>query len=167
MQHHFIILASLLALAACGKSEETITVKDDSGEAATAVATAAPDGKSNTTTIKADGVEMTMSQGGKVDFPGYAPQYPGSTIGGSTTSKSNDGKSSQTFELKTADKPADVMAFYKAKLIAGKRAIAMETSTPEGGMIMSDKDADGVGVVVNVEVKNDTTVATIISSKGY
>jgi hypothetical protein len=167
MQHGLKILASLLALAACGKSEETVTVQDEAGAEATAVATAAPEEQSSTATIKSDGVEMTMSQGGKVDFPAYAPQYPGSTIGGSTTSKSNDGKSSQTFELKTADKPADVMAFYKASLIAGKRAIAMESSTPEGGMIMCEEGADGVGVVVNVEVKNDMTVATIISSKGY
>jgi hypothetical protein len=161
MQHHVKILITLLALAACGKSEETITVKDEAGKEATAVI----DKETNTTTIKSDGVEMTMSQGGKVDFPAYAPQYPGSTIGGSTTSKSNDGKSSQTFEVITSDKPADVLAFYKAKLIAGKRPIAMETSTPEGGMIMSGNSADSV--MVTVEVKNDKTVATIISGKGY
>jgi hypothetical protein len=165
MHHSLKILASLLALAACGKSEKTITVKDEAGAEATAVATADADGKSSTTTIKSEGLEMTMSQGGKVDFPAYAPQYPGSTIGGSVTSASNDGKKSQSFELKTSDKPADVLAFYKAKLIAGKRPIAMETSTPEGGMIMSGGDADGV--VVTVENKNGITVATIISSKGY
>jgi hypothetical protein len=156
-----ILSASVLALAACGKSDEqTITVKDDDGSTATATV----DTKDEKVTIKTNEGNMTMELNGSAKFSNAAPQYPGSKITNSMQSRS-DGKSSNMVEMETNDSPADVLAFYRAKMTEAKRPIAGETTSPAGGMIMSGGDKDGL--MITVERKNDKTVALIIMSKGY
>jgi major membrane immunogen (membrane-anchored lipoprotein) len=182
MRHYLILSASLLALAACGKSDEqTITIKEDDGSTATAtigksdkqtITITGADGNTATATANGDKVtiksnegNMTIEQNGTAKFPDGAPQYPGSKIT-STMNSNGDGKNSNMVEIETNDQPADVLAFYKAKMIAAKRPIAGEvTTSPTSGMIMSGGDKDSL--MINVERKNDKTVAVIITSKGY
>jgi hypothetical protein len=161
MKATWIIVSSLLALAACGKSDEkTITLNDETG--ATATATVSTDeGKVNITTNNG---KFTMEQNGSAKFNDGAPQYPGSKIT-STMISNNDGKVGGMVAMETNDTPANVMAFYKAKMLAAKRVIAAETTTPEGGMIMSGTDADGL--VITVAREKDKTMVAIITGKGY
>jgi hypothetical protein len=163
MRHYLILSASLLALAACGKSDEqTITVKEDDGRTTTATIST----EKEKVTIKSNEGNTTMELNGTAKFPDGAPQYPGSKVT-NTVQSSGDGKSSNTVEIETNDSPADVLAFYKAKITDAKRPIAGETTSPSGGMIMSLADKDKGGLMITVERKNDKTVAVIITSKGY
>jgi hypothetical protein len=152
---------TVLAFAACGKSDEKkITVKEADGSTATA-SVSTDDSKM---TITADNGKVTIAQNGTAQFNPAAPQYPGAKIT-STMISNNDGKVGGMVAMETTDAPATVMAFYKAKLLAAKRQIAMETNTPEGGMIMSGNDADGL--VIAVGKTDGKTTVSIITGKGY
>jgi hypothetical protein len=158
-----------LALGACSKSEEkTIAVKEAEDNNSTAIAPVTP-GKvfSDKTkfTVKSDDGKVTMEQNGAAKFSDEAPQYPGSTITSTMRSTSDDGKTSGAVEMETGDSPADVIAFYKAKMTAAKRTILNEMSSPETGLIMSIDDRGNL--TVDAKRRNDKTVVTIITSKGF
>lgn len=161
MRKYLMPAMLVVAVSSCGKGDEkTIVVKEANGVTTTATATANGDKM----TIKADNGKFTMETNGKVTFSDAAPQYPGSTIS-STMVANNDGKASNIIAMQTTDKPVDVLAFYKQKMIAAKRAISTESSTPEGGMILSGNDADSL--MITVASENNKTNVTIITSKGH
>ncbi len=165
MRRYLILSASVLALAACGKKEETITIKTEDGSTATAVASS--DGATSTTTIKTAEGEMKIAAGGSATFPAFAPQYPGSTISSTMTASgdANNGGGSM-IGLETRDTPAQVMAFYKQKLVDANMPVKMETTTPQGGMLAAGEEGENRGVLITVGMQGDKTSIAIISGQG-
>jgi hypothetical protein len=166
MRNILILSVSLLAFAACGKSEQTITVKDSDGKDVQAVV--GKDG--DTTTIKTEQGEIKIAQSSQANFPSYAPQYPGSKVTTTmTASGKGDGMSAgmgNMIAMETSDAPAAVMAFYKASLTSANMPIKMETTTPQGGIIAAGAKEMGGGVMITVGESDGKTSIAIISGRG-
>lgn len=62
---------------------------------------------------------------------------------------------------RTGDDPAKVMAFYKGKLTEAGMKIGMETTTPEGGLLVVGTPGQDSGMMITVSKDGDgkTTVA--------
>jgi hypothetical protein len=165
MRKILILSASVLALAACGKSDETkVTVTNSDGT--TTEAKVSSDGE--TTIVKAAEGELKIQQGGSANFPAFAPQYPGSNITATMTASSDGNKAGNgnMISQQTSDTPAEVMAFYKQKLVGAKMPIQMETTTPQGGMIAAGTEGENSGVMITVGEADGKTTITMISGVG-
>jgi uncharacterized lipoprotein YehR (DUF1307 family) len=162
MRNHLILSATILALAACGKSDEkTITVNEADGSTATVTVSA----KYENMTIETNEGKITIDQNGVAKFSDAAPQYPGSKIT-STMMANSDGKTGVRVVMETDDSPAKVMAFYKAKMIDAKRPIEQEKTKPDGGgMIVSGYDKDRF--IIGVMPENDKTTVFIMSGNNH
>ncbi|HMT45017.1 MAG TPA: hypothetical protein PKA59_10710 [Chakrabartia sp.] len=160
-----LLLLPLLALAACGSNEKEITIKDGEGGEQT-VTVGKDDG---TTTIKSeDGTAVVRTGAEGANFPPEAPQYPGSTVTASANFAGKDGGSGLMATQETGDEPAKVLAFYKDKLAAAGRKIAMETNTGEGSMLIVEGAEGGKGEGMMIAVNKDAgkTIVTITGGKG-
>jgi hypothetical protein len=128
-----------------------------------------PDGKGGTTQITtagststvtgADGKTTTLSS--TATLPDYAPQYPGSTLGQTSTISTGEG-SMVTATMSSADPADKILAFYKPRLIAGGLPVAMESTTPEMSMIMA---GDGMaGAASGAKVTKGLSAAVTVKT---
>jgi len=91
-------------------------------------------------THEESGTETTIQRAGGMPegWPAELPQYPGSTIEGSTTQSTEVGTVYHVM-LKAAASPDEVAAFYREKATAAGYAMKNEATTPEGKMLMLEK----------------------------
>lgn len=155
-----LMLTPLLLLAACGSKEETITVKN--GDGVETKITTEKDG--GTTTLSSDKGNIVFKEGAEgASFPAYAPQYPGSEITSSAnfTGTGSEGGSGSMVTQTTSDAPDKVMAFYKAKITEAGMKTNMETTTPEGAMMMVGDASGKSGMMITMSKGDDgkTTIA--------
>jgi hypothetical protein len=161
MRYLIAVTALALCLAGCGRKNET-TITGADGEKMTISA----DSSGNNATIKTDKGSITANTGstGAV-FPVGAPQYPGSTITGNMSFSGMDqGKgNSKTITSETTATPAEVAAFYKAKMAEAKLPITSEMTTQETAMLTSG-DASGKNTV-SIMASVDSGKTSIIVSE--
>lgn len=154
-----ILLAPLL-LAACGSNEKTVTVKDSDGKDQTITVNK----DDATTTFKSEDGEAVIRQGADAaaaaNFPAHAPKYPGSTVTASANFSNKEGETGGMTSQETTDAPAKVMAFYKDRITASGKKVAMETTTAEGGMLVVEGDGGKGGMMIIVNRDADKTVIT-------
>ncbi|MEZ5693251.1 MAG: hypothetical protein R3D99_05310 [Altererythrobacter sp.] len=141
MRNWVLAGVAAFALAACGSSEGDST---DGGETATASATGSADGKTSTTTIKADGGTATIQSGpgAAVDLPLGFRIYPGAEVLTSTTFAQNGDKGALVTMLADA-KPDEMIAFYRKAAEAAGVKIEMELTT-DNSKIIGGKGGDDV-----------------------
>ncbi len=161
------MLAGLcMALASCGGSDtQSLTVPDGKGGSARIEQS----GRDATIT-GSDGTSVRMTSEGTL--PAHVPAYPGATRSSFGTIASGGG-SMVTATLTTSDTPAEVIAFYKDKLVAGGLTIAMESTTDGQSMIMASKGTaaeamqSGDMTTVTASPKDgQTEIAILVNSKG-
>jgi hypothetical protein len=155
----YLILAPALLLAACGSNDKTVTIKGDDGKDMT-MTVGEDDG---TTTIKTEDGEAVIRQGvAGAKFPAFAPQYPGSLVTASANFSGKDNESGSMVTQETTDTPDKVMAFYKGKLTEAGMKIAMETNTPEGGMMAVESKEGGkkggMMIIINKDAGGKTSI---------
>ncbi len=148
----------------------TITVRDKkTGKVVTMSFDEAKKGK---ITFKEEGGE---DQSATVEFgasgeklPSWIPAYPGAKVQGtfSVTGNSAEGEGG-TYALTTSDSADKVLAFYQDRLKAAGMTIEMNTTTPQGGMLVAEDstkkqtatiiigkgDSDGTSISVTFGVK--------------
>jgi hypothetical protein len=141
MMKRVAMIAAMVALANCGGSKDaSVSIPDGKG-GSTKIETSG-----ETSTIKtADGSTTTISSGAaNANFPAYAPQYPGATLG-EVSNISSDAGSMTTAVMTTPDAPDKVLAFYKEKLTAGGVPVGVESKSPEMSMLMAGDGMPGLG----------------------
>jgi hypothetical protein len=67
--------------------------------------------------------------------------------------------------METPDSPANVFAFYRARLTAAGIPIRADTASDTGGLLSAGRDGD-TGVMLAVSRIGDRTRVTIIRSAG-
>lgn len=155
-----LILLAPIMLAACGSDEKTVTIKDGEGKDQTVTVNK----DDATTTFKSEDGEAVIRQGADAaaaaNFPAHAPKYPGSTVTASASFSNKEGESGGMVSQETGDAPAKVMAFYKDKITSTGKKIAMETTTPEGGMLVVEGPEGKGGMMIIISREGDkTTIA--------
>jgi hypothetical protein len=142
-----------LMLSACGGDKSTVTVDDGKGGKITAT----EDGdKSEVTMTDTNGQTSTVSTNtGKVDFPAFAPQYPGSEVVSQSTIESGDTRV-LTVEQMTSDTPDKVVEFYKAALAKNNVKVTMSAMAEGKGSIIAGEDK-GPTAMINAEPQDGKT----------
>ena len=67
--------------------------------------------------------------------------------------------------METADSPADVFAFYRARLTAAGVPIRADNVTGAGGLLSAGRDGE-IGVMLTVSRIGDRTRITVIRGAG-
>jgi hypothetical protein len=158
----FYALPLALLLSACGGGDSTITVDD--GQGGKTKITATEDGdKSEVTMTDANGQTSTVSTNtGKVDFPAFAPQYPGSEVTAQSNIESG-GTRVLTVEQTTSDAPDKVVEFYKAALAKNNVKVTMSAMTDGVGSIVAG-EGNGPTAMVNAEPQDGKTKIGLVLS---
>ena len=158
-----LILASGLALAACG-SETSGEFTTDDGK--NAEYTIDKDSGETSMTIKGEDGEATLRSGANVpvSLPDGFTLFPGSKVVTNTVVDQPDGKGTMvTFE---ADAPADtVVAHYREAAKAAGFDIQLEMNTNGTIMVGGERKADGSSISVTATGGEPTTGQIIIGSK--
>ena len=91
----------------------------------------------------ADGKDAVVQFGGSGKLPSWVPVYPGSS-GRSQFSVRGSGADGEggSFVFTTSDDPGRVKSFYTDKATAMGMKINLDTTTPEGGMIVAQDEGD-------------------------
>ena len=98
--------------------------------------------------FEADGDDgkIRLEAGGEgVNVPANVPRYPGAKVQGSFEVDGNDkgdGGGAYEYGFSTPDAPAKVVAFYRQKLEEMGMKLALQNSTPDGGMLVAEDDAN-------------------------
>lgn len=160
-----LILLAPLLLVACGSDEKTVTVKGSDGKDQTV--TVSKDDA--TTTFKSEDGEAVIRQGADAaaaaHFPAHAPRYPGATVTASANFSNKEGETGGMTSQETADVPAKVLAFYKARITAAGKKVAVETTTAQGGMIVVEGDDGKGGMMIIANREGDKTTITYTSGQ--
>jgi len=102
--------------------------------------------------------------GGDAKVPSDIPVYPGAKVEGNFTVTGNDAKGEGTasqFQFTTSDAPAKVLAFYHEKLEGSGMKMALNTTTPDGGMLMAEDDAQGRAITVIIGKNGEQTSISV------
>jgi hypothetical protein len=163
MRSVYITLSvAVLALSACGKSDTTMTVKDPaSGEKVDVTVNKADPGDM---TIKSDNGTMVINSGADAKLPSGMIVYPGAEVQSSVNATNSEGVGNMVM-LKSKDAPEKILAFYKEKLTASGMKISMETSMPNGGMIIAGGEKDKPGAMVTANAEKGETVISVMMGK--
>lgn len=164
MRTGFIALA-MLALTACGGSDEQVFTGPDGEEVRV------ERGGNGTTTYSSTDGEATITTGDAgAMMPAGLPAYPGAeTAGGhNINSTGRDGGSGQISSFQTSDSPADVIAFYRAALERGGYRIAANMDFGETHMISASRpdNSGGIQITATGAGGRGTTVSIIAGQEG-
>ncbi len=153
---NFCLISAALLLSACG-SGDTSTVTVDDGKGGKTKITASENGdQSQMTMTDGNGQTMTAStSAGKANFPAFAPQYPGATIG-ATSDIEMEGKRMLTIEQITTDAPDKVVAFYKDSLEKNGVKVTMSAMAEGTGSIVAG-DETGPSAMINATPEDGKT----------
>jgi hypothetical protein len=159
--------AVALILAACGKKDEqTITLRDPkTGESVDIGVNSAEKGQM---TFKSKDGSVVVNAGEGATLPAGFIGYPGAKIVTSMLGNSKNDGAGGLISMTTKDAPATVLAYYKKALAARGMAVKMETTLPNGGMIIAggDNESDkGAMVTANSEKPGETVVSVVMNSK--
>jgi len=100
-------------------------------------------------------------------LPDYLPDYPGATrvevpnLGVGVA----DSRSGNAIAMETADSPADVLAFYRARLAEAGVPIRADNVTGNGGMIAMGRDGE-IGALLTVSRIGARTRIAVIRRGG-
>ena len=140
-----LIALAMLALTACGGSDEQVYT--------------GPDGEATITTGDASAA-----------MPAGLPAYPGAeTTGGlNINSTGRDGGSGQISSFQTGDSPAEVIAFYRAALERDGYTIAANMDFGETQMITASRpdNRGGIQVTATAAGGRGTNVSIIAGQEG-
>jgi hypothetical protein len=93
-----------------------------------------------------DGGKIRLEAGGDgVNVLANVPRYPGAKVQASFEVDGNDkgdGGGAYEYGFLTQDAPAKVIAFYHQKLEEMGMKLALQNSTPDGGMLVAEDDAN-------------------------
>jgi hypothetical protein len=128
-----------LMLSACGGDKSEVTMTDANGQTSTV--------STNT---------------GKVDFPAFAPQYPGSEVTAQSNIESGDTRV-LTVEQITSDTPDKVVEFYKAALAKNNVKVTMSGMTEGVGSIVAG-EGKGPTAMINAEPQDGKTKIGLLLS---
>lgn len=160
-----LVIVSILLLAACGKSDQTVTFSDSKGD-------------ERSLTVKESAGERTVSTDdglisakgtqdkSKARFPAYAPQYPGAKVqsvvdidagqSGSTKIKTH------VITMHTPDAPDAVMSFYRTKVSAsGKSVNEVKSDTSPMLMIGGSSPLNMEGSITAMPVASGGTSVNV------
>ncbi len=149
-----ILGISLVSLAACGGSEETVYTGPD-GEEVTVER-----GGDGTTTYRSEEGETTITTGSlDTTAVGGVPPYPGATSreGLNLNTTARDGGSGQISSFQTNDSPGDVIGFYRNALEGSGYSIAATMDMGQSQMLVAERDDGNGGVQIT---------ATVIEGRG-
>ena len=158
-----LFVMTLIVSACGGVKSDTVTLPDGKG-GSMKVESSGNDSKSEVTMTGADGKTVTMSSNSKTaSFPAFAPQYPGSTITGSTK-MSSEGKMSSTATMTSGDKVDAVLEFYKASVTKAGMPIGMTGNFDGTGTLQAGntKDDKAPSIMVSAAPKDGKTEITLI-----
>lgn len=160
-----LIAVSMLALAACGGSDEQVITGPDGEEVRVERG-----GDGSTTYSSTDG-EATITAGDTgAAMPAGLPAYPGAETGGglNITSTGRDGGSGQISSFRTSDTPADVIAFYRAALERSGYRIAANMDFGETRMISASRpdNSGGIQITATGAGGQGTAVSIIAGQEG-
>ncbi|WP_323810865.1 hypothetical protein [Sphingobium baderi] len=141
-----LILASLAGLASCG-SDGNDTAQTLGKEQPAPVAQTVPD----------QSVPLPS-----VSMPQFAPQYPGSVI--KSVSSAHSGSDLYDITLETSDDAASIMAFYRAKFLAG--GLRKTADFASGGTGMLSAAARGKRASIAISKKNGARNVIIVTFSG-
>lgn len=164
---YLVPFAMVLALAACGKEEDTTTITTADGNEVKVTSQSGDDGESGTITFEGKDGEGKISFGdaaAKQGLPLGMPVYPGGEVRGAFMGgNSGDGSAGGMATVTTGDAPAKVIAFYKAE--AEKRGLKIETqasSSSDMASFTAKGDGNASLVVTATPADNGGTAATIV-----
>ena len=153
-----LAIALVVFVAACGKSDQTISYKDSEGKKQSIDVT---DAGGKRTVKSADGlIKAEGTRGGaNAVFPVYAPQYPSAKVV-STVNMDMAGKKVQMIVQHSNDSEDKVVAFYKSGFQNASKKIA-EHKSETGFMLI---EGSMTNPQVQVIVKGTPTGSTITHS---
>ncbi len=167
MKNLLLLVVASAALASCGGGS-TVSLPDGKG-GTTKITSEGDANKGEVTMTGADGKTMTMKSGsGTANFPAFAPQYPGSTLG-QTSDIAVEGTKMLTIEQFTTDTPDKVVAFYKAALEKGGIKVGMSgtnggSSFLSGGSQDREKDKSPAAMISAEVADGKTKVSMVITT---
>ena len=141
----------------------TITVRDKkTGKVMTMSFDEAKKGKITFKEEGGDNKSATVEFGSSAEkLPSWVPAYPGAKVQGtfSVTGNSSEGEGG-TYSLTTPDDAAKVLSFYQDKLKAEGLTIALNTTTPDGGMLVAQDEGkkQNLTVIIGKDGQNGTSV---------
>ena len=135
------ILLIGFGLAACGQSGTTVTTP--SGTVSTSA-----DG-STTTVTGPDGVTATFGTGATTtQLPDFLPLYPGAKVLSSINAP-QAGMQGGSVAFETKASPAEVVAFYKQKVVAKGLAETLSATEGDSMTYMASKDQSSVQILAS------------------
>jgi hypothetical protein len=162
-----LFFAVAIVVAACGKSEQTVSYKDSEGVKKTITST--KDGNKQVVKTEDGKLLATGTQGGSTAvFHPAAPQYPGSRVTSSVDMPPlmPGGRAAHVITQSTSDSQAAVVAFYKTKASAAGMPVT-EQASPTGTLIAIGKP-DKIGLTdLMITVSPSNNGVTPISTMQY
>jgi hypothetical protein len=166
---HFIPFAALLALTACGSSDETTNVTTADGDEIKIKSDTDSNSDSGTITFEGKDGEGKITFGdaaAKEGLPLGLPVYPGGEVKGAFMGGSDkDGSAGGMATVITKDSPAKIVAFYKDE--AEKRGLKIEsqatsTSSTSNMTSFTAKGANESSLIVTATPSDDGGTAAVI-----
>jgi major membrane immunogen (membrane-anchored lipoprotein) len=168
MMKFVCVSVAALALASCGGGS-TMSIPDGKG-GTTKITADGDSAKSEVTMTGADGKTVTMkANSGTANFPAFAPQYPGATVG-DTSDIAAEGTKMTTIQQVTSDTPDKVIAFYKGSLEKSGMKIGMTGSQNGQGFLSAGstnpQEDKSPAAMISTETAEDgkTKVSMVITT---
>ena len=147
------------------KDGKTVTLRFDAEKKSMVVVD--DDGKETSVSITGGGLDfkgpdgksvVTFGAGSGNTLPDWVPAYPGATLEGQMTSKTDDGES-HTVTFKTGDSSAKVIDFYQARM-KGFTASTV-AKTPAGGLLVMTDAGEAHMLTVTAGTSDGQTQGSI------
>lgn len=143
--------------------KKTMVVLDENGKEATVKISGQGD-KGVLEVNSADG-NFKLGAGADGELPAWVPAYPGSSPSGTFSASNKEGKQGG-YGFKTPDAPAKILSFYQDQLKAAGFTLDVNTTTPQGGMLVADDKAGNHTLTVTVTADGSgSSVALLAMNK--
>ncbi len=144
----------------------TITVRDKTtGKVVTMSFDDARKGKFSFQAEGPDHEKASIEVGGsETNVPSDVPVYPGAKVQGNFSVSGNgpEGQGSAAqYQFTTLDPPSKVLDYYHEKLESSGMKLALNTTTGDGGMLMTVDDARGQAITVIVGKSSEGTTISL------
>ncbi len=126
-------VSPLLALGGCGAEQPS--GMDPAGRSSGKLSVQAQGDKVELRS--ADGQLVYRQAERAVNYPAYAPQFPGSSTTLATEFEGAKGEKGVTWVQQTHEKPGKVLAFYKRAIAAKGHELQMEQASPDSATIVA------------------------------
>jgi hypothetical protein len=154
------------------ESAGTVTLRDRrSGKEINITFDDARNGRFRFQSENENGKKTVLEFGGDAtNVPAEVPVYPGAKLKANFEVDGDQGsgqKGAYEYELATHDTPAKVVAYYHHKLEESGMRLAMQNSTPTGGMLVAEDDAHHRTMRVIVGRDDDDTTINITARMNH